>query len=149
MDAVLASLVAVTGTLIAAFGGFVAQARISRKDQLRTTAAQFAHQLSVHRGDLYDRWELARQENPDPQEQQAANRTSNNSRREVNLALYTLRVLTRNAGLLRLADEAVTATYAVKPRGEDLSTVTPAAMSARHARGTAADNAFLNAAAGL
>jgi hypothetical protein len=66
MDAVLASLVAATGTLFAGFGGTVNQRDTTRKDQLRTTAARFAHRLSVHRGNLYDRWHLARQENPDP-----------------------------------------------------------------------------------
>ena len=147
MDAVLASLVAVTGTLVAAFGGFVIQVHISRTDQLRKTAAQFAHRLSVHRGHLYRRWEIAQQENPDPQEQWVANDKSDNSRSDITLALYELRVLTRRKHLLQLADAAVAAAYAVKPRGEDLATVNRAEMEARRARGIAADRTFLAAAA--
>ncbi|WP_331732407.1 hypothetical protein [Streptomyces sp. NBC_00989] len=149
MDAVLASLVAVTGTLVAAFGGFVVQVHISRRDQVRKTAAQFAHRLSVHRGQLYRRWEIARQENPDPQEQRAAGDMSDTTRGDITLALYELRVLTRNTRLLRLAEEAVDATYAVKRRGEDLAAVTEADIDARRKRGLAADTAFLTAAAAL
>ncbi|WP_128380331.1 hypothetical protein [Streptomyces cavernae] len=147
MDVVLASLVAVTGTLVAGFGGILIQRNTTRKDQLRTTAARFAFQLSVHRGHLYKRWEIARREDSDPRETEAANDTSNASRDDVTLRLYELRVLTRSTELLRLADAAVDATYAVKPRGEDLSTVTRAEMDARRHRAITADHAFLAAAA--
>ncbi|MEU9413567.1 hypothetical protein AB0E08_48855 [Streptomyces sp. NPDC048281] len=149
MEAVLASLVAVIGTLAAAFGGLVIQSRTSRKDQLRSAAARFAHRLSVHRGHLYDRWEIAQQQSPDPAEVRAANDKSNASRSDITLALYELRVLTRNADLLRLAEAAVAATYAVKPRGEDLRALTPADVEARRQCGITADTAFLAAAAVL
>ncbi|GGN46290.1 hypothetical protein [Streptomyces fuscichromogenes] len=149
MEAVLASLVAVIGTLAAAFGGLVIQAHTSRKGQLRTTAARFAHRLSVHRGHLYDRWEIAQKQNPDPAEVRAANDTSNASRSDITLALYELRVLTRNPGLLNLAEAAVAATYAVKPPGEDLSALTRADLEARRQRGLTADAALLAAAAAL
>ncbi|WP_268934046.1 hypothetical protein [Streptomyces brasiliscabiei] len=39
--------------------------------------------------------------------------------------------------------------YAVKPRGEDLATVSPAEMDACRKRGITADHAFLTAAAAL
>jgi hypothetical protein len=149
MDVVLAALIGVMGALLGSVLGVLIQWHTGRKDQLRCTAARFAHRLSVHRGHLYDRWELAQQENPDPAEMRSANDTSNNSRSDVTLALYELRVLTREKDLLRLADAAVSATYAVKPRGEDLGAVSRAEMDARHERGIAADHAFLAAAAAI
>ncbi|MFR0367617.1 hypothetical protein [Streptomyces sp. MCC20] len=149
MDVVLAALIGVMGGLLGSVLGPLIQWHTTRKDQLRTTAARFAHRLSAHRGNLYDRWDLARQANPDPAKMLAANDLSDASRSEVTLALYELRVLTRNAELLRLADAAAAAAYAVKPRGEDLATVSPAVMDARRERGIAADHAFLTAAAAL
>jgi hypothetical protein len=78
-----------------------------------------------------------------------ANDLSDASRSDVTLALYELRVLTRDASLLRLADAAVDAAYAVKSRGEDLATVSPAEIDARRERGIAPDHAFLTAAAAI
>ncbi|MCQ8833777.1 hypothetical protein [Streptomyces malaysiensis] len=149
MDAVLASLIAVAGTLLGTVLGPLLLRHTTGKEQLRTTAARFASQLSVHRGHLYKRWEIARRENSDPRETEAANDTSNTSRDDVTLRLYELRVLTRSAELLRLADAAVDATYAVKRPGEDLSTVTRAEMDARRNRAITADHAFLSAAAAI
>lgn len=55
MDAVLASLIAVAGTLLGTVLGPLLLRHTTRKDQLRTTAARFASQLSIHRGHLYGR----------------------------------------------------------------------------------------------
>ncbi|GHE34182.1 hypothetical protein [Streptomyces capitiformicae] len=149
MDAALASLIAVAGTLLGTVLEPLLLRHTTRKDQPRTTAARFASQLSVHRGHLYKRWEIARRENSDPRETEAANSTSNTSRDDVTLRLYELRVLTRNAELLRLAGAAGDATYAVKPHDEDLPTVTRAEMDARRNRALTADRAFLTAAAAI
>ncbi|MFJ1560721.1 hypothetical protein [Streptomyces mirabilis] len=103
----------------------------------------------MHRGHLYDRWKIAHQENPDPQEQRAGNDKSDTSRGDITLALYELRVRTRHTYLLRLAEEAVDATYAVKRRGEELAAVTAADLDAPRERGIAADTAFLTATSAL
>ncbi len=149
MVVVLAAAIGLMGALLGSVLTVLIPWHAARKNQLRTTAARFAHRLSVHRGHLYDRWELARQQNPDPTKVRSANDLSNSSRSDVTLALYELRVLTRDTALLRLADAAVAATYGVKPRGEDLATVNSAEMDARHGRGIAADHAFLAAAAAI
>ncbi|MFG2681235.1 hypothetical protein [Streptomyces sp. NPDC048392] len=149
MVVVLAAGIGLMGALLGSVLTVLIPWHTARKDKLRTTAARFAHRLAVHRGNLYARWELARQENPSPAEMWSANCVSDSSRSDVTLALYELRVLTRDTALLRLAEEAIAATYAVKPRGEDLATVSRAEMDARHDRGVAADHAFLAAAAGI
>jgi hypothetical protein len=76
MDVVLSNLISVTGVLLGTVLGFVIQRHTTRKDQLRANAARFAYQLSVRRGHLYKRWEIARRENPEPREVEAANDTS-------------------------------------------------------------------------
>ncbi|MGP3950953.1 hypothetical protein [Streptomyces sp. 7N604] len=75
-------------------------------------AARVAHRLAVHRGHSTTAGTSPGRRIPFPHEIRAANDTSNASRSDVTLALYELRVLTRDTELLRLPDAAVAAAYA-------------------------------------
>ncbi|GAA1143492.1 hypothetical protein [Streptomyces javensis] len=152
METVLASAIAVLGTLLGSITTITLQQRTAQKAEQRTAlaaaAAKLAHALSTHRGHLYRRWELAQPDtSTTPDELEAARRTSHASRDTVTGPLYQLRALTTDQELIRLAVAAVDAAYAVKRKGEDLASVSAADIAARRDWGIAADHALLAAVA--
>ncbi|MGW7603183.1 hypothetical protein [Streptomyces antimycoticus] len=152
METVLASAIAVIGTLLGSITTITLQQRAAQKTEYRTTlaaaAGKLAHALSTHRGDLYYRWELAQPGiSTDPDEAEEARRTSHTSRDAITGLLYQLLALTADQELLRVTYAAIDVTYAVKRKGEDLSAVSKADMAARRDRGIEADHALLAAVA--
>ncbi|MGW2952788.1 hypothetical protein [Streptomyces eurythermus] len=152
LQVVLPALIGLAGVVIGGTLQQRAQTRAARAADLaahqqavRDTVVRLAYALSVHRGHLYDRWDLAHNATATQAETTQGRRTSKASRSEVTRALYQLRTLTQNPDLLAAADTAVTATYAVKAKGENLAAVTQQDLAERHRRATTADHALLAA----
>lgn len=158
LEAVLGGAFALAGAVL----GSVLERRAARASA--TAAALAAHHqgvrdaivalvvaLSTHRGDLYDRWDLIHRPTtagtPSGPETAQARHTSHASRTTVTAGLYRLRALTADTVLLRAADAAVAATYAVKAKGEDLAHITPQDLADRRRQALAADGVLLTASA--
>ncbi|MFD5430321.1 hypothetical protein [Streptomyces sp. NPDC127084] len=154
MDAVLAALCTLAGTVVGALVQHLADTRrtqaaalAAHRQDVREAVVALASALSVHRGHLYTRWDLAHSTTAGETETAEARRAARASRGTVTGALYRLRVLSADRELLRAATEAVGASYAVKAKGEDLTTVAEQDLAERYRRALAADDTLLTACA--
>ncbi|WP_314416162.1 hypothetical protein [Streptomyces sp. DSM 40484] len=154
MEVALAGLFALAGTVT----GALLQQRADRhraraadqaahRQAVRGTVVDLVSALSAHRGHLYRRWELARDDAATGAQTEEVRLAGRASRGAVTAALYRLRALTRDDVLLTAATAAVSAAYAVKPRGEDLTQVTAADTGRRYRRAIDADDAVLTVCA--
>ena len=158
LEAVLGGAFALAGATL----GSVLERRAARASA--TAASLAAHRqavcdaivalvvaLSAHRGDLYNRWDLIHRPTtagtPSGPETAQARRASHTSRATVTAGLYRLRALTTDTDLLRTADAAIAATYAVKTKGEDLAHITQQDLADRRRQALAADDVLLAACA--
>ncbi|MFH8470331.1 hypothetical protein [Streptomyces sp. NPDC017991] len=152
MEIALAGLLALAGTVTGSLlqqhadrHRIRAAEQAAHRQAVREAVVALVSALSTHRGHLYRRWELARDDAATGEQTEEARLAGRATRGAVTAALYRLRVLTRDDVLLSAATTAVGAAYAVKARGEDLTQVTAADMERRYQRAVGADDAVLAA----
>jgi hypothetical protein len=117
VTAVVTSLVAVAGTLLGGAlqrRGTVRTERTTqvRQEQLKAFSA-FAHALTVHRGRLYARWDLA-DEGAGAEQQEAARSGSWESRSELSRALVDVQLVADDPELLQRAEQAMEVAFALR-----------------------------------
>lgn len=99
----------------------------------------FAYALTVHRGRLYARWDLAAV-GADTEQQEAARWESWESRSELTRALIDLQLVADNPELLELAEHAIKSAFALR------EAVDQADLDRRRETSRRAHDAFLAAA---
>jgi len=128
MNAVLAGLIAVCGTLAGSsltflFGRLTAQRadRTAREERLRqeriAACAAFAGSMTELRQKMISLW-LLRQRDPDGADTRAAYTEADQSGAAADHARFALRLLTEDPGLLRLADSAFEPISAIRHAAE-------------------------------